>query len=64
MSTESLIKHATIYVVGCGALAIVWAMLGAGYPWFAWPMLVWGVVLALHALVFAAKAAMQRLPQY
>ncbi len=64
MSTENLVKHATIYIVGCGALAIIWATLGGGYPWFAWPMLVWGVVLALHALRYATRSSLHRLPHY
>ncbi len=64
MSTRALITHLMLYLTVTGALAIAWATLGAGYPWFAWPMLVWGVALALHAVRYAADSAVRRLPRY
>ncbi len=64
MSNQSLMTHVTLYVVGNAALALAWALAGGGYPWFAWIMLVWGVVLGIHALRFATQSSMNRLPHY
>ena len=37
-------------------LIIVWALTSRGYPWFLWPLCVWGVfVLAQYARVFVFK---------
>ena len=64
MTTRGLINHATLYIVINSALAIVWATMGAGYPWFAWPLLVWGLVLGVHALYYATRASLHRMPRY
>ena len=41
-------NHLVIYVVVNAFLVGIWAFSGAGYFWPAWPMLGWGVLLALH----------------
>ena len=29
-------------------LVVIWALTGAGYPWFLWPLGIWGVILVTH----------------
>lgn len=31
---------------------IVWALTGAGYPWFLWVMAGWGIGLASHIVAY------------
>ena len=40
--------HLTFYVAVQILLVAVWALTGAGYPWFVYPFLGWGVGLAIH----------------
>jgi hypothetical protein len=40
--------HATVFVAVNLMLVVVWALTGAGYPWFLFPLLGWGVGLAAH----------------
>ena len=40
--------HATVYVCVQLLLVSVWALAGAGYPWFLYPLLGWGIGLATH----------------
>jgi uncharacterized membrane protein len=40
--------HATVFVAVQLMLVVVWAVTGAGYPWFLFPLLGWGVGLAAH----------------
>ncbi|HEU0031967.1 MAG TPA: 2TM domain-containing protein [Kofleriaceae bacterium] len=42
--------HASMYVMVNAGLLLIWAFTGAGYPWFVWPMLGWGVGVLAHAL--------------
>ncbi len=43
-------NHLAIYVLCIAAMAAIWLLTGAGYPWFLWPMLGWGVGVASHGL--------------
>ena len=40
--------HATVYVAVNLMLVLIWAITGAGYPWFLFPLAAWGVGLAAH----------------
>lgn len=41
--------HATVYVVVNAALLVLNVLVGGGW-WFYWPLLGWGIGLAVHAL--------------
>jgi hypothetical protein len=49
-----LLRHIGTYVIINGFLVIVWALTGAGYPWFLWVMAGWGIGLAFHIIGYAA----------
>lgn len=52
----SLLSHLGAYVIVNAFLIVVWALSGAGYPWFLWVMLGWGIGLAFHTFnYFAGK---------
>lgn len=40
--------HATTFVAVQSLLVVVWLLAGAGYPWFLYPLLGWGIGLAAH----------------
>ena len=40
--------HATVFVCVQVLLVSVWALAGAGYPWFLYPLFGWGIGLAAH----------------
>ena len=44
-----LLSHLGSYIIVNGFLVVVWALSGAGYPWFLWVMAGWGIGLAFHA---------------
>jgi len=40
-------------------LIVIWALSGRGYPWFLWPLCIWGAFVLLHYLrvfVFERKS--------
>jgi hypothetical protein len=44
-------NHALVYVLVNGLLVAVWAITNSGgYFWPIWPLLGWGIGLAMHAL--------------
>ena len=43
-----LIRHIGTYLIINGFLVVVWALTGAGYPWFLWVMAGWGIGLLFH----------------
>ena len=43
--------HATVFVAVQLLLVLVWALTGAGYPWFLFALGGWGVGLAAHFAV-------------
>jgi hypothetical protein len=47
---QDFLSHVATYAVVNAGLIAVWAMTGAGYRWFLWPLLGWGVGLALHGI--------------
>jgi 2TM domain-containing protein len=40
--------HAAVYVGVQLLLLSMWALAGAGYPWFLYPLLGWGIGLVAH----------------
>lgn len=42
--------HLAVFVVIQLLLAATWALTGAGFPWFVFPLLGWGAGLAGHAV--------------
>ncbi len=47
-----LLRHAGVYLIMNLFFVAIWALSGAGYPWFLWAMTAWGLGLALHALSY------------
>jgi len=43
--------HLAIYVATNVSLIGIWALTGAGYPWFVFPILGWGIGLVAHGAV-------------
>jgi hypothetical protein len=43
--------HLSIYVTTNLSLVVIWALTGAGYPWFVFPILGWGIGLVAHGVV-------------
>jgi uncharacterized ion transporter superfamily protein YfcC len=41
-------KHLATYVIVNTMLVVIWALTSQGYFWPVWPMLGWGVGLAIH----------------
>ncbi len=47
------------YAVVNAVLVVIWALSGRGYPWFLWPLGIWGVFLlgdSLRIFVFERKS--------
>jgi len=38
------------YAVVNAVLVVIWALSGQGYPWFLWPLGIWGVFVLFHFL--------------
>ncbi len=45
---QGLRIHATVYAAVQVMLIVVWALTGAGYPWFLYALVGWGVGVAAH----------------
>ena len=46
---EEFRSHLTTYLACQIGFVVIWALTGAGYPWFVWPMFGWGIGVACHA---------------
>ena len=44
--------HLGSYVIVNAFLVILWAITGAGYPWFIWVMVGWGIGVAFHIMEY------------
>ena len=57
-------NHLAIYVVVNIGLVLIWAFAsGGGYPWFAWPLGIWGTFVVYHFLevfVLSRRTAQDR----
>lgn len=47
-----LLQHIGMYFVVNAFLVVVWALSGAGYPWFIWVMAGWGLGLVIHIITY------------
>ena len=47
-----LLQHIGTYIVINAFLVLIWALSGAGYPWFLWVMAGWGLGLAIHIVTY------------
>lgn len=47
-----LLRHIGMYVIVNGFLVVIWALSGAGYPWFLWVMAGWGLGLLIHVFTY------------
>jgi hypothetical protein len=56
------VVHLAMYLVTNVGLFVIWRVSGAGYPWFMWPMLGWGIGVLAHAigLVIGPGSAVER----
>ena len=43
--------HLSVYLATNLSLVVIWALTGAGYPWFVFPILGWGIGLVAHGVV-------------
>jgi hypothetical protein len=50
MERRAFYNHLGLYLVFSVILAIVWRTAGKGFPWFAFPVGIWGIVILLHFL--------------
>ena len=41
-------RHLVVYAVINASLAVIWGLTPGGYFWPVWPMVGWGIGLALH----------------
>ncbi len=47
-----LVNHVAMYAVVNAGLVIIWAVTGARYPWFLWPLFGWGVGIVAHVISY------------
>ncbi|GAB97104.1 hypothetical protein BJY21_003182 [Kineosphaera limosa] len=47
---RAFVVHASVYATVMIFLIVVWVASGAGYFWPIWPMMGWGLGLALHGM--------------
>ena len=50
MERRAFYNHLGLYLVFSVILAIVWGSAGKGFPWFAFPVGIWGIAILLHFL--------------
>ena len=58
LATRAFYIHFALYSVVNILLAIIWRVTGAGFPWFAFPLGIWGIFILFHFLavsVFAGR---------
>lgn len=63
LETRSFYIHFALYSVVNILLAIIWRVTGAGFPWFAFPLGIWGIFILFHFLaasVFAGRGRRAR----
>ena len=52
-------RDLTTYLIVNAVLVVIWALSGRGYPWFLWPLGIWGAFVLGHGLrifVFGEKS--------
>ena len=43
-------RDLTTYLIVNAVLVVIWALSGRGYPWFLWPLGIWGAFVLGHGL--------------
>ena len=43
-------RDLTTYLIVNVVLVVIWALSGRGYPWFLWPLGIWGAFVLGHGL--------------
>jgi fatty acid desaturase len=43
-------RDLTTYLIVNAVLVVIWALTGRGYPWFLWPLGIWGAFVLGHFL--------------
>lgn len=54
-------SHLTSYATVNGSIIAIWAATGGGYFWPLWPLLGWGIGLAMHGRGYRRRARRHRL---
>ena len=60
---KGFFSHFAVYVAVNIMLVIIWAVTGAGFPWFVFPLGGWGIGILFHFLgvfVFSKETAWER----
>jgi len=63
LATRVFYIHFALYSIVNILLAIIWRFTGAGFPWFAFPLGMWGIFILFHFLgvsVFAGQGQRAR----
>jgi hypothetical protein len=47
---NGFLVHVVVFFTMNTAFLGIWFLTGHGYPWFLWPMLMWGVGLVAHVV--------------
>jgi hypothetical protein len=51
-------EHLVVYAIINASLMVIWALTGAEYPWFLWPLVGWGAALAIHGVTLLISLSM------
>ena len=60
---KGFFSHLAIYVIINILLVVIWALTGAGFPWFLFPLGGWGIGVIFHFLgtfVFSKETGWER----
>jgi len=63
LETRAFYFHFALYSIVNILLAIIWRVTGAGFPWFAFPLGIWGIFILFHFVrvsVFAGRGRRAR----
>ena len=50
MRRRAFILHLAIYMAANLFLIVIWAVTGAGFPWFVFPLFGWGIGIVAHGV--------------
>jgi hypothetical protein len=54
LETRTFYIHFGLYVVFNLLLVIIWRSTGKGFPWFVYPLGIWGILMMLHLMTITA----------
>lgn len=52
---RGFVIHLLLYGAVNSMLIVLWAVTGKGYPWFIWPLAVWGIGVLANAITVAME---------